>query len=403
MKLTERLRAVANDAKAIREALTFHDPRNANFQAAHEGITRNDRAVAAQSSVRFQSAVAECAELMHDVFTGRRPLYLLKEAMTTSDFPLLFGDLLHRQMLGNYMPYPVSYPAYFRIHDLNDFRNLNMYTLDGGQAVMKTPLKQRAPYPEIAFTEGRYQLQVAKYGRRYGISWEMVINDDLNAFQQRPAMMASGARRSEEYLATTMMADAAGPSATFYTTANHNIVTGNPALTIAGLQTAFQVLAAQTDAEGEPIMIDGVVLVVPPALEITAQNILNAIQIRIAESGGTANQLMYVNNWMKSKVTLAVNPYIPIITTTGTIGNTSWYLFADPNNMTQRPAMNFGFLRGYRQPQLFVKDPDARQLGGGDVNVLDGDFDTDGIDYKLRHVFGASTGDPKMTVASKGQ
>lgn len=403
MKLTERLKAVANDAKAIRESLTFHDPRNANFQAAHEGISRTDRAVAARNTAQWQSLVAECAELMHGVYSGRRPLYHLREAMTTSDFPLLFGDLLYRQMLGNYMPFPVSYPSYFRIHDLNDFRNLNMYTLDGGQAVMRTPLKQRAPYPEIAFAEGRYQLAVAKYGRRYGISWEMTINDDLNAFQSRPMLMATGARRSEEYLATTMIADAAGPHASFFTSGNANIVTSNPALSIAALQTAFTVLAAQRDADNEPIVIDGVVLVVPPALQITAENILNAIQIRIAESGGTANQLMYVNNWMKAKVTLAVNPYIPIVTTTGTVGNTSWYLFANPNDLSQRPAMNFGFLRGYRAPQLFVKDPDSRQLGGGDVNPLDGDFDTDGIDYKLRHVFGAAQCDPKMAVASKGQ
>jgi hypothetical protein len=163
------------------------------------------------------------------------------------------------------------------------------------------------------------------------------------------------------------------------------------------------VLAAQVDSEGSPIVIDAVTLVVPPALQITAENILNAVQLRIAESGGTANQLMYVNNWMRSKLTLAVDPYIPVVVTSGTKGNTSWMLVANPQNGANRPAFAIGFLRGYEQPQLFVKDVDQRRLGGGESNPLDGDFDNDSIAYKLRHIFGGTVVDPKMAVASAGQ
>lgn len=404
MLLTERLRSVDAEARQIRENLSFHDPRSENFSNAHEGISNRDRAIRQRDKdPRWMARVAECAGLIAAVTAGRKPMWHLKEAMTTSDFPLLFGDLLYRQMLGNYMPYPVSYPNWTRIYDVNDFRNLNLYTIEGGTAALDTIIPQRAPYPEIKFTEGRYQLAVAKYGRRYGISFEMGVNDDLNAFTQRPMMMAQGARRGEELLATKLAFDANGPHASFFTAGNKNIVTGNPALSIAGLQTAFQVLAAQVDAEGSPIVIQAATLVVPPALQITAENILNTIQIRLAESGGTSNQLMYVNNWMKSKLKLAIDPYIPIVTTTGTKGNTSWMLVADPNDLNTRPAFAFGFLRGYRQPQLFVKDPDARMLGGGPADAMLGDFENDSIDYKIRHIFGAVQADPKMAVASPGQ
>lgn len=400
MLLTERLRSVTNEAKAIRESMSFHDPKSQVIDGGF-GIEQGERSVRGKGP-RWDSRVLECAELIRDVLRGRRPAWHLREAMTTADFPNLFGDLLYRQLLGNYMPYPVSYPNYMRIVDVNDFRALHLYAIDGGQAVMTSPIKERAPYPEIKFTESPYSLRVAKYGRRYSITFEMVINDDLNAFAQRPQLMATGARRSEEYLATTLIFDAAGPHASFFTSGNANIVTGNPALSIAGLQTAYQVLAAQRDAEGEPIVINAVTLVVPPALQITAENILNAVQIRLAESGGTSNQLMYVNNWMKSKVTLAINPYIPVVTTTGTVGNTEWALVANPNDLNSRPAFVFGFLRGYREPQLFVKDPDQMRLGGGTADPLEGDFDTDSIDYKLRHFFGGTQVDPKMAVASKG-
>lgn len=405
MRLTERLSTIEAEAKRIRESMTFHDPRRESTQdlSAYEGLSHRDRAIKHRTDPRWQAMVAECAELMRDIQNGNRPDWHLKEAMTTADFPNLFGDLLYRQLLGNYVPFPVSYPAWMRIVDVNDFRRLHLYAIDGGQAALKDVIKERAPYPEIRFTESAYTLQVAKYGRRYGVSFEMIINDDLNAFNQRPALMATGARRGEEYLATTMAFDAAGPHASFFTSGNANIVTSNPALTIGALQTAFQILAAQKDVDSEPIVITTVTLTVPPALQITAENILNAFELWLVnEQGATTGAQLHTVNWMKNRVKLAVAPYIPIITTTGSRGNTSWMLTADPNDVTQRPAFCFGFLRGRRQPQLFVKDPNTLQLGGGASDPLDGDFDTDSINYKMRHIFGACQVDPKMAVASNG-
>lgn len=399
LTMSERLRGIADEARGVRESLTLMD-RDGNY-----GPERGERRVGAGrrgATAAYHGRVAECAMLLADVYAGRRPIWHLQEAMTTSDFPNLFGDVLYRQLLGYYMPYPVSYPQWTRAATVNDFRTLHLYAIDGGQGALKDPIKERAPYPEIKFTETPYGLTVAKYGRRYGITFEMVTNDDLNAFQQRPMMMASGARRGEEFLATGLAFDSAGPHASMFTSGNKNIVTSNPALSVAGLQTAFAILAAQVDADSEPIVVNAVTLVAPPALQITAENILNSVQIRLAESGGTSNQLMYVNNWMKSRVTLAVDPYIPIIVTTGTRGNTSWMLVADPNDLNQRPAFIFGKLRGYEQPQLFVKDPDSTLVGGGSVDALNGDFDTDSIDYKIRHFFGGVRVDPKMAVASNG-
>ena len=36
------------------------------------------------------------------------------------------------------------------------------------------------------------------------------------------------------------------------------------------------------------------------------------------------------------------------------------------------------------------------------VDPTEGDFESDSIDYKLRHIIGASQGDPKMAVSSDG-
>ena len=399
MRFTERLKSMMTEAQAVRESLAFHDP-SVRESISTPDAERGERLLHLRSGQRWNELVAEAGELIADVRDGKSPDWHLREAMTTSDFPELFGDLLYLQLLGNFRAFPSTISSWMKMHEVRDFRALNLYTIDGGNGILET-VAERAPYPEISFTEGKKSIQVLKYGKRFGLSFEMLINDDLNAFSDRARFMAESARNSEEKLGAQQIADINGPHASFFTAGNANIVTGNPALSIGGLQTAYKVLAAMTDSEGMPIAISGVILMVTPNLEVTAMNILNAINldIRGESGGGTTEQFLTVGNWMRGRVTLIVNHFLPLVSTSETTDN--WFLIANPNDGT-RPAFHFAHLRGRRNPQLFIKDGNARQLGGGVVDPLEGDFDSDSVDYRLRHIMGAQQGEPKMAVASNG-
>lgn len=351
-----------------------------------------------RNSPQYTARLAEAAKLVADVMTGRQRPFRLMEAMSTSDFPQLFGDILDRQVLANYQETPTSWQNYCRRATVPDFRTVKRFRVDGGESYLEE-VAQGAPYPEANVTDDEYSYAVVKYGRRMPFTWESMVNDDLQALKDIPERFGRAARRSEERFATTLFVDTNGPHASLYTGGNANIVTGNPALSIAGLQTAFQVLGAMLDSGGDPIAIDAVELVVPPALEVTAQNILNATEIWATTAGGASGQEIHTANWMRSRLRLSVNPYIPIVAATAD-GNTSWYLFANPNS--GRPALEMGFLRGHETPEIFMKSSNAQRVGGGMTDPMDGDFDTDSIDYKVRHVFGGSRIDPKMTVASEG-
>lgn len=378
-----------------RDALTRDDP----AYGVNVGRTR-----ARRNDPRYQRGVREAARLIDNVRRGITSDFVLREAMTTSDFPLLFGDIIDRAMLGNYAEWQTTWQNIVRRATVRDFRNVKKYTLDGGDAVLAR-VKEQEEYPAADLTEAKYEYAVRKYGRRMPFSWETIINDDMDALADVPARFARAARRSEDRFVTTLYAGASGPLGSVYSGGNNNVITGNPALSIAALQTAMTVLAAQLDAESEPIMIEMVELVVPPALEITAQNILNATQLEIglvgqgADAAPVTENRMLVANWMRNRMRLNVNPYLPLVSSTAN-GNTSWYLFASPR--AGRPAIEFAFLRGYEAPQLFMKSPNAVRVGGGNVDPMQGDFDTDSIDYKIRHVFGGTIMDPKMTVASNG-
>ena len=50
-------------------------------------------------------------------------------------------------------------------------------------------------YPTTAFSESQESIQLATYGKKFGISRQAIINDDLDAFSTIPARMGRAAAR----------------------------------------------------------------------------------------------------------------------------------------------------------------------------------------------------------------
>ena len=355
---------------------------------------------------RYMRKLAEAAMLLKSVSESpKRNAWKLQEALTTSDFPLLFGDIIDRQLLANYKETVPTYRNYMRISPVADFRTVKRFAINGAESTL-AKVDENAPYPQTKLSDLAYQYSVQKYGRTIPLSWETLIDDDLHALQDIPARFGIAARRSEEFFATGLFMDVNGPNAAFFNTANKNQVTiangattNNPALSIQGLQDAFTVLGNQRDADGQPILIDAVELVVPQSLMVTAENIMHATELRLNAAGGGTNEQIVTVNWMKNRVHLNVNAYMPIVASTAN-GGTSWMMVASPNG--QRPAFEMGFLRGHETPEVFMKSPNMTRVGGGAGTAQDGDFETDTFQYKVRTVFGGVMEDFRMAVASNG-
>jgi hypothetical protein len=367
---------------------------------AGEGASVSQRARArrANADPGYQQRFSEAMVLYKNVIKGSKRAALdFQEAMTTSDFSFLFGDIIDRQMLSAYQQIPVQWEQLARAGRVRDFRTVKRFTLDGGESVLQE-VGEQSEYPAADLSDGDYEYRVRKFGRRIPLSWETLVNDDLDAFADIPRRLGNAARRSEERFATSLYATATGPDSTFFASGNANVTTVQ--LNVAGLQEAMRMLGEQTDTEGSPIYIEAATLVVPPSLEVPARNILNATEILAADGGGpgTGNDQLRVTNWMRNRVSLIVNPWLPIIDQT--TGSTAWYLFANPT--AGRPAMEIGRLIGHEAPELFQKSANATRVGGGVVDPTDGDFDTDSVEWKVRHVMGGTLMDAKSALASTG-
>ncbi len=64
----------------------------------------------------YEQKLAETLDLLSNArgLPAHKHQYLLREAMTTSDFPYLFGDVLDRQLLATYKAVPPVWKAFTR-------------------------------------------------------------------------------------------------------------------------------------------------------------------------------------------------------------------------------------------------------------------------------------------------
>lgn len=393
-------------------------------------------AALARSRPNYQQNLIEARRLLDKVMQGDRWAALrMREAMTTSDFSVYFGDVLDRSVLANYAETPYTWSQYAKRATIRDFRQAKIFRFDRGSSVLDGPLlpnsyrasgtgakglAELTEYPMRFRVATDYLDQLYKFGALMDFSWETMINDDLDQLRDTPALFGRASRRTEEKRVTQLFVSAGGPNSTFFSNANNNLVnstvnsivtTNNPILSVTSLAWALIIMASQKDLDGEPIDITSAVLVVPPALKYTAMNIIRTSTIAMNDQGGTiasstSAQRLYAPNPFQGIVDLAVNYYLPIVNTSSS-ANTAWYLFSSPSS--GRPAMQQSFLMGHETPEMFMKSSNAIVIGevaagagGGLANPMDGDFDTDSIIYKIRLCLGGTLLDPAMGVASSG-
>lgn len=362
-----------------------------------------------------ETSLAEAVAFIADVFEGKRPIYHLREALTTSDFPVLFTQIIDRQVIAAYREVPSAWDMIARRRVVRDFRATTLVDPLMGSGARMNTITELAEYPSPAFpTIQSRNLQVKKYGAQFGISMEMLINDDLDQIRALPVRLGAMARRTENYEATAVYCGASGPAAAMFDADNTVLVANaigvdtpedNPPLSINGLTQAMNLLLSRRDEDGNLIARDNLILVVPPALEVTANNIINATAVQLTTLGGVtdgvagpAEQRLIAANWLTRRIRIMSNPIIPQIATTN--GNTSWWLFADPAN--DREAFTVGFLRGHENPEVFQRSSNSYLIGGAEVDPAGGDFDHDAVTYKVRHIFGTAIVDTKAVVASNG-
>ncbi len=338
-----------------------------------------------------------------DLLTNARKMplhrwrYEIQEAITTSDFPTLFGGILDRQLMARYKAIVPEWRTWIPTGNVSDFRQAEVHKFSGNDTRLAR-VAEKAEYPETPFATGHYHRQVFKYGRRFDISWEALINDAMDAFGDIEQRFLDAAMLTEAWEATSTYAAAGGPNAAVFGNPvvdvdGQNVVNqGVLALTIPNLETTLSLMAEQTDAAGRTLGVQGKHLVVPPRLEFTARAILSST---LYQQQGSATPVPTANVVAQKGLILHVDPNLPSIDGTAN-DNGTWYVFADAS---LGRAVQVDFLTGHESPEICMKTSNKVSGGGGVVSPFDGDFDSDDVQYRVRHVVGGTHLDPRYAYA----
>jgi hypothetical protein len=292
-----------------------------------------------------------------------------KEAMTTAHFDVYFADAISRAFYKDYAYQQGAWLRYTYADTAPDFRDVDRFrmTEPGTMLLRREKAEMKATY--IADSEVHYGVE--EYARQFDVSWRAIMNDDLGKIRETPNRMANACRRFEDGFVSALYDNATTQAGMIALGAAY---AGTGRLTAANLAIGLNAMRSRVDAGGNPIMINGVWLVIPPILEMQAQVILGSTLM----SGVATNDLNVLPRFVRGYF---VDPYIATAAP-----NVPWYLFADPSEVPTVPVVR---LTGWTGPLTFMKRSNIEVLSGSaPAAFLLGSFETGDIEYAVQTVIG---------------
>ena len=356
---------------------------------------------------RFRASEAlqsRACNLMSAAFAGNWGASVkLAEAFSTSDFKLAAFAELDTEMLAQYSELPTVWNSYTDTTTVGDFRPKRL-TSRWRNTVGFARVPELTEYPaEDQRGAAAYAIQVAKYGRRFAISWEAWLNNEaVGELEDLPGELARQARETETIAAASNLLNvgvnglATDVNTAFFKSANGNAPDNKP-LTRANLKAALDAMAVKKDPNNKrQIGAPELVVVVPKALESAVLAIITPTVVRITDTD-TGTEVEQANEFRN--LSYVVEPMLDYMNGHAKAA-TTWFVLPKPGG--PRPAVWLAKLRGHEAPDLRVKADTGQRIGGGDISALEGSFDIDDIQYRGRHIVGNQAGDPLFTYVSYG-
>jgi hypothetical protein len=297
---------------------------------------------------------------------------------SVDDFPNLLANTASKAIGAGYTSARRTFTLWARQRTLPDFKEFRVINLAGAPTLEQiSPTGRDAG--EIQFGtigEGAETYRLARYGRRIAVTFEAIVNDDMDGFGRVPQMFGAAAARLESQVVVGILNSNPNMADTnaLFGTAHANVFgngvagfgAGDGVVNVTGLGNGRRVLRTQTAPNGDILDLEPRFLLVPAALEAAALQFTSMSYV--ASAPGSINPFA-------STLTPIVEPRLS--------SATQWYLIASND---QVDTVEYGYLEGMEAPQVTSYT----------------DEDTDGAIIKCTHSFGAKATDWRGMVRSTG-
>lgn len=294
-------------------------------------------------------------------------------AHATGDFPFLLADTMGKVLRDEYTLTPHTWEKWCRKTTAPDFKDIKSIQLS--EAANLEVIPEGDEYTFAKLTEGQEKYALRTHGKGLVFTRQMLINDDLSAFDRVPRKLGNAAMRAVESEAISILTDnaALADGVALFATAHGNLSTGDltPSNAVASLDAAIVKLQTQTAlGSDDPLDLQPRYLLVPSAIQFKAR-VATASGVDPSLSNATPNPIAGEN--------IEVIPSARL----NSDSTTQWYLLAD---QSQIDTVEMAFLEGEETPVIEEED----------------EFDTDARRIKIRHTFRGKAIDYRGMVRSSG-
>jgi ATP-dependent protease ClpP protease subunit len=310
--------------------------------------------------------------------SGFRDGKIIQAALSTSDFPGILENSLGKALRNGYETGQQSHRAWVRKTMVPDFKTQSRLLL--GSAPGLERVIELGEYKYGALNENKATLAVLKYGKLLRLSWETLINDDLQAFMRIPQAMGAAAMRSEADVvyAEVFAANAAAGQTMqdgnpLFHSSHANISATVGAISTSTLGAGRALLRKQQALGGGYLNLTPKFLIVAAEDETAAEEVLAKSSRHVADTAASgAKKVDAITPEWISKLQLVVEP---------------------------RLAAANGFYLAAGSDQIDTVELATLEADGGEpVLEEEQEFSQDARNYKVRHVFVAKAIDWKGMV-----
>ncbi|MGP1394174.1 MAG: prohead protease/major capsid protein fusion protein [Inquilinaceae bacterium] len=291
--------------------------------------------------------------------TGLSPSTIIERALhTTSDFALILGDTVGRTLRQAYEAAPAALKSAARQTTARDFRAKHRLQLSEAPTLEK--VNEHGEFKSGTLAEAEETYKIGTFGRIVGITRQALVNDDVGAFADLSARLGRAAMDFESQFLVELLTTGAGSGPvlaegkTLFHADHANRAGAGGVIAEGTLSAGRLAMRTQKDLTGKPINVRPRFLLVPAALETTAEKLLTAIQ------AATAADV----NPFGGQLDLLVDSRLDAVSAT------RWYVVADP---AQIDGLEYAYLDGAPGPQIESRSG----------------FEVDGVQIRVRLDYGA--------------
>jgi hypothetical protein len=281
---------------------------------------------------------------------------------TTADFANVLESVARKQLLAMYAYANPTYRLWTKRSTTPDFKTMTRTRLGETPEFLKVP--EGAQITIGAMTDSKESYAIATYGRGVSFTRQMLINDDLGAFNDLIGQFGVQAARLENktvYAILNTNGNMADGVALFYATTHVNLGTG--VIGNTALDAMFTSFGIQKGIDAKTILnLIPRFLIVPKAKEATARTALMAIGPNVKASD---------QNWFAGRLEPVADAELDGTSTA------VWYAACDP---AFAPGIEYCHLEGQDGPQFIRKDNEQGILGIQFYAFLD--FGAKAVDWR---------------------